>query len=73
MPTTAHCELYSYWGGTNQKYYLVPTDSGYYSIHPTHAPEFCLDVAGISGDDGALIHLWTWLGGTNQQWTFQAP
>jgi len=66
-------QLWDYWGTTNQRYYIIPTDSGYYSISPTHAPEFCLDVAGISGDDGALIHLWTWLGGQNQQWAFQAP
>jgi hypothetical protein len=33
----------------------------------------CLDVSGVSLNDGALIQLWQWLDGNNQQWSFQAP
>jgi hypothetical protein len=33
----------------------------------------CLDVNGVSTADGANVQIWTYGGGNNQQWTFQAP
>src|SRR5689334_7975783 len=35
--------------------------------------ESCLDVSGVSTADGALVQLWQWLNGNNQQWAPQAP
>jgi hypothetical protein len=32
-----------------------------------------MDVSGVSTADGANIHQWTYVGGNNQQWAFQAP
>ncbi len=66
-------QLWDYFGGTEQKYIITATDSGYYRISPTHAPDSCLDVSGISLDDGANVQLWQWLSWNNQQWAFQAP
>ena len=63
-------QLWDGTGGTNQRYYLNQTDSGFFSINPSHATGSCLDVEGISTSDGAKVHLWQWLGGNNQQWSF---
>ena len=52
---------------------VTATGGGYYRITPVHATGSCLDVSGISTADGALVHLWQWLNGNNQQWAFQAP
>ena len=66
-------QLWDYVGGSNQKFSITATDSGYYRITPTHATGSCLDVEGVSTADGANVHLWQWLGGSNQQWSPQAP
>ncbi len=68
-------QLWDWLNGSNQKFYLGPTTSGYYRIQANHlnAASSGLDVAGVSTADGALVQLWTWLDGNNQQWAFQAP
>jgi hypothetical protein len=40
-------------------------------ITPTHATGSCLDVSGVSTADGAVVQLWQWLNGANQQWAPQ--
>ena len=67
-------QLYDYWGGNNQKFTLTATGGGYFRITPVNAPVSCLDVSGVSKKSlGALILLWTYGGGSDQQWAFQAP
>ena len=39
----------------------------------TEAVFTALDVNGAQMNDGANVQQWTWTGGNNQQWTFQAP
>ena len=38
-----------------------------------YATSMALDVNGVSTADGANVQIWTYGGGNNQQWTFQAP
>ena len=64
-------QLWDYYGYGWQKFAISATDSGYFRISPSHATSSCLDVSEVSTADGALIHLWQWLGGTNQQWAIQ--
>lgn len=47
-----------------------PTSGGYYQVVSRHAPTLVWDVAGGPGaaGDGTDIHLWSYVGGTNQQW-----
>ncbi|MFF3444155.1 RICIN domain-containing protein [Streptosporangium sp. NPDC002721] len=51
----------------NQKWDLVATDSGYYTLRAAHSGK-CLDVDGASRADGANIIQWTCQSQPNQQW-----
>src|SRR5205823_1591043 len=42
--------------------------SGYYQIATRNATGQVWDVSGVSTADGALVHLWGYVAGNNQQW-----
>ena len=52
----------------NQQFQFVPTSGGYYRLVSRHAPALVIDVSGVSTANSAPVHLWTWVGGNNQQW-----
>jgi hypothetical protein len=51
-----------------QQYQFQATDSCYYRVNNRNNSAQVWDVSGISTADGALIHLWSYVGGLNQQW-----
>ncbi len=57
-----------YWGGSNEIFLVNPTSDGYVTINPTNSGK-CLDVAGISKNNGAPVQQWSCWGGDNQKWT----
>ncbi len=54
----------------NQEWQFQPTDSGYFKVINRNAQGLAWDVTGGTSatQDGALIQLWTYGGGANQQW-----
>ncbi|TDE18367.1 RICIN domain-containing protein [Dyadobacter psychrotolerans] len=58
---------WTYAGGNNQKWFLGSWGDGTYKISPKHAPSMVADTEGISGDDGAGLHLWQPFGTDNQR------
>lgn len=56
-----------FWGGSNEIWRVQSTSDGFWSIVPLNSGK-CLDVRGISIDDGAPIQQWTCWGGDNQKW-----
>ena len=54
-------------GGNNQKWYLIPIDAVYWIICSRHSGK-CLDVGGWSLKNGANIIQWSILKGNNQLW-----
>jgi len=52
---------------SNQRWDLVATDSGYYTLRAAHSGK-CLDVYGVSKADGASVVQWTCNSQSNQQW-----
>lgn len=59
---------YGFWGGSNEIFNVNPTADGYVTISPLSTGK-CLDVSGISKDDGAPIWQWSCVGGENQKWS----
>jgi hypothetical protein len=53
---------------TAQQWQLQATDSGYYRVNNGINTAQALDVTGVSTADSALLQLWAYGGGTNQQW-----
>ncbi|MER7274434.1 beta-1,3-glucanase family protein [Dactylosporangium sp. NPDC000244] len=51
-----------------QQYLFQPTSGGYVRINNRNNSAQVLDVDGVSTADGALVHLWAYGGGNNQQW-----
>ena len=53
----------------NQRWRFTPTTDGYYQVTNQHAGKVW-DVDGGPGAvaNGAAVHLWSYVGGTNQQW-----
>ncbi|MFE7506586.1 RICIN domain-containing protein [Promicromonospora sp. NPDC057488] len=53
----------------NQRWRFTPTTGGYYQVTNQHAGK-AWDVSGGPGAvaAGASVHLWSYVGGTNQQW-----
>ena len=72
-------KISNYKGGVSQQWVLTPTERGYYTITNQFTPDLCLDVAGASTSDGALVNLWSLddadaaAGGADQQWVLQTP
>lgn len=62
-------------GSENQQWQFVPTTDGYYKVVPRHAPIIAWDIDNSGGTgtaDGDKAQLWTYGGGTNQQWRIAA-
>jgi glucosylceramidase len=57
-------------GNANQQWQFQPTDSGFYKVVTRNAPALGWDVTGGPGatGNGVKIQLWTYGGGTNEQW-----
>src|SRR5262249_55525445 len=51
-----------------QQYQFAPTSGGYDRANNRAASNEVLDVTNVSTSDGALIQLWAYGGGNNQQW-----
>jgi beta-glucanase (GH16 family) len=51
-----------------QQYQFQPTSGGYYRVNNRNNSAQVWDVSGVSTADNALIHLWSYVGGNNQQW-----
>jgi hypothetical protein len=64
-------QQYTFHGGDNQRWTLVPDGDGYYQLVAMHSGK-CLDVAGSNLEDGAKIQLYTCHGGNNQKWALIA-
>ncbi|GAA4187643.1 ricin-type beta-trefoil lectin domain protein [Streptosporangium oxazolinicum] len=56
--------------GGNQQWQLRPTTDGFYQVLSRNAPTLAWDLTGGAGatGDGVKVQLWTYGGGTNQQW-----
>ncbi len=55
-------------GTAAQSWQFTPTDSGYYQVGVSTAPDQVWDETDVSTADGALTQLWLYGGGANQQW-----
>jgi hypothetical protein len=64
----ADIQQYTFHGGDNQRWALVPDGDGNYQLMAMHSGK-CLDVASSSQENGAKIQLYTCHGGNNQKWT----
>ena len=53
----------------NQEWEFQSVGSGNYEIVNRNAPSEVWDVANVGTADGSLLQLWTYGGGSNQQWT----
>ena len=60
---------YPFDGQPNQVFNLRPMTDGTYEIIAKHSGK-CLDVSGVSKEDGAAIQQWTCLNQPNQKWSF---
>ncbi|MBQ8798463.1 MAG: endo-1,4-beta-xylanase [Lachnospiraceae bacterium] len=58
-------------GNANQKWYLIPTGDGYYTIKNAYT-EKLVDVSGKSKENGGDVIQYQSNGGTNQQWKIEA-
>jgi Ricin-type beta-trefoil lectin domain/Glycosyl hydrolases family 18 len=56
-------------GTANEVFQVQPTSDGYYMIHPANSLNSCLDVAGMSKNNGASVLQWSCWGGDNQKWS----
>ena len=57
---------------SNQKWIFEPVGDGLYKIVSKLSGR-CLDVVGMSMEDGAGIQIWDYMGGDNQQWRIVDP
>jgi glucosylceramidase len=59
---------------THQLWQFRVTSAGYFQVVPRHAPGLAWDVSGGTSatGDGRQVNMWTFGGGTNQQWQPQA-
>lgn len=57
---------------TAQRWTITNLGGGYYQVLNVNSGK-ALDVYGGSTSDGASVIQWSWNGGNNQQWSFQAP
>lgn len=60
-------QQWSYWGGSNQHWYITDLENGYYSIRLGSASGPSLDIADQSTANGANVALYSYWGGNNQQ------
>src|SRR5579859_1062184 len=59
-------------GSTNQQWQFQSTSGGNYKVVSKNSTTMAWDVTGVSTTVGALIQLWTYGGGANQQWSVVA-
>src|SRR5262249_24949622 len=67
----AAIDLWPYWGGPNQRWYIENLHNGYYSIRNVNADGTVgrsLDATGCSPNDGTKIEMSDYWGGPCQQW-----
>ena len=55
-------------GSYNQEWQFRPTSGGYDEVVSRNGSNIAWDVTGMSTADGALIQLWSYVSGNNQQW-----
>ena len=63
------------WPFGSQSYQIwkvTPTSDGYFSISPNSSTNSCMDVRGVSKNNGAPVQQWTCWGGDNQKWSLVA-
>ena len=60
-------QLYSYWGGSNQKWTALWQGDGTYRLSPVSSGSLALDTYNTLGNPGGL-QPYSWWGGTNQEW-----
>ncbi|WP_405059423.1 RICIN domain-containing protein [Kribbella sp. NBC_01505] len=53
---------------TAQQWQFQPTSGGYVRVNVRTSPAQVVDVSNVSTADNALVHLWAYGGGNNQQW-----
>ncbi len=53
---------------TAQNWVFTATSGGYFQVGTANSAGQVWDDSNVSSADGSLIHLWTYGGGTNQQW-----
>lgn len=53
-----------------QTWLVTATPDGYYTISPNNSKASCMDVSGISKNNGAPVQQWSCNGGDNQKWRF---
>lgn len=63
----ANVQLWSYWGGNNQKW-RIESVGNYYRFVNVNSGKV-LDVSGYSSADGGNVIQYEWNGGNNQQWS----
>ena len=63
----APIQQWSWTGGANQQWQIVPTGDGFNEILNFQSGKV-LDVTGVSTVAGATLQQWDWLGGDNQKW-----
>ncbi len=51
-----------------QQFRFTPTSNGYVRVENRNNPAQVIDVSGVSTADNAVLHLWAYGGGNNQQW-----
>jgi len=61
-------QQYSCNATTAQHFQFQPTTDGFTRVNNRNDATKVIDVSGVSLDDNAGLHLWTYGGGTNQQW-----
>ena len=69
MQDGAHLHQWDYKGAANQLWLLEADEEGYYKIKSQLSGK-CLDIAGISGENGSRLQIWEDVDGDNQKWTF---
>lgn len=55
-------------GQENQEWQFQQTDDGYYRVVNRHAKSLGWDALRWGTENGTRVHLWEYVGGTNQQW-----
>ncbi|MFB6721497.1 ThuA domain-containing protein [Kribbella sp. NPDC056345] len=61
-------QQYSCNATTAQNFQFNPTTDGFTRVNNRNDATKVIDVSGVSTNDNAGLHLWTYGGGTNQQW-----
>ena len=66
----AQLQQWSYWGGNNQRWLLVPGTAGAFGLVNINSG-MAVDVPNGDSRDGMLMQQWTWWNGSMQNWQLQ--